>query len=184
MNHQDHVGLLKAAVPPGVATWADLGSGTGAFTLALADILGPGARIVSVDRDGGALREQARTMGERFPEVALDQRQADFTGELQLSPLDGLLMANSLHFVRDKRELLPRLLGAIRPRGRFVLCDVVGLSYEDIGQSLGVPLGTVRSRIHRGRAQLRVALEHRRPRQATRAVPRPAPVSPVPGGPA
>ncbi|TME84515.1 MAG: class I SAM-dependent methyltransferase [Chloroflexi bacterium] len=123
MNHQDHVGLLKAAVPPGVATWADLGSGTGAFTLALADLLGPGARIVSVDRDGGALREQARTMGERFPEVALDQRQADFTGELQLPPLDGLLMANSLHFVRDKRELLPRLLGAIRPRGRFVLVE-------------------------------------------------------------
>ncbi len=39
-----------------------------------------------------------------------------------------------------------------------VLCDVVGHSYEEISESLNIPLGTVRSRIHRGRAQLRKAL--------------------------
>jgi RNA polymerase sigma-70 factor (ECF subfamily) len=44
-----------------------------------------------------------------------------------------------------------------------VLCDIEGLTYEEIAASLGVKLGTVRSRIHRGRAQLRNALEHRRP---------------------
>ena len=44
-----------------------------------------------------------------------------------------------------------------------MLCDIEGLSYEEIAATLGVKLGTVRSRIHRGRAQLRVALEHRRP---------------------
>ena len=43
-------------------------------------------------------------------------------------------------------------------RAAVVLCDVVGLSYEDIGQSLGIPIGTVRSRIHRGRNLLREAL--------------------------
>jgi RNA polymerase sigma-70 factor (ECF subfamily) len=48
-----------------------------------------------------------------------------------------------------------------------VLCDIEGLSYEEVASTLGVKLGTVRSRIHRGRAQLRIALEHRRPRQAT-----------------
>jgi RNA polymerase sigma-70 factor (ECF subfamily) len=65
-----------------------------------------------------------------------------------------------------------------------VLCDIEGLSYEEVASTLGVKLGTVRSRIHRGRAQLRVALEHRRPRQATGAVARPAPVSSAPSGPA
>ncbi|MFT4188507.1 MAG: RNA polymerase sigma factor SigE [Aeromicrobium sp.] len=44
-----------------------------------------------------------------------------------------------------------------------VLCDVEGLSYEEIADILGVKLGTVRSRIHRGRTQLRAALAHRAP---------------------
>jgi len=43
-------------------------------------------------------------------------------------------------------------------RAAVVLCDVVGLDYAEIGESLGIPAGTVRSRIHRGRAQLRKAL--------------------------
>ena len=43
-------------------------------------------------------------------------------------------------------------------RAAVVLCDVVGLDYAEIGDSLGIPAGTVRSRIHRGRAQLRKAL--------------------------
>src|SRR5512142_1108951 len=51
-------------------------------------------------------------------------------------------------------------------RAAVVLCDIEGLSYEEIAATLGVKLGTVRSRIHRGRAQLRAALDHRRPRGA------------------
>jgi RNA polymerase sigma-70 factor (ECF subfamily) len=57
-------------------------------------------------------------------------------------------------------------LEALAPeyRAAVVLCDIEGLSYEEIAATLGVKLGTVRSRIHRGRAQLRTALDHRRPR--------------------
>jgi RNA polymerase sigma factor (sigma-70 family) len=48
-------------------------------------------------------------------------------------------------------------------RAAVVLCDVESLSYEEIADVLGVKLGTVRSRIHRGRSMLRKALVHRAP---------------------
>ncbi|EEW50051.1 RNA polymerase sigma factor SigE [Corynebacterium efficiens YS-314] len=44
-------------------------------------------------------------------------------------------------------------------RVAVILCDVVGLSYDEIAETLGVKMGTVRSRIHRGRTQLRASLE-------------------------
>jgi len=53
-------------------------------------------------------------------------------------------------------------------RAAVVLCDVEGLSYEEVAEVLGIKLGTVRSRIHRGRSQLRDSLAHRAPRGATR----------------
>lgn len=58
-------------------------------------------------------------------------------------------------------------LDALAPeyRAAVVLCDIEGLSYEEIATTLDVKLGTVRSRIHRGRAQLRAALGHRAPRR-------------------
>jgi RNA polymerase sigma factor (sigma-70 family) len=71
----------------------------------------------------------------------------------------------------DERHLdsdIQDALEALAPeyRAAVVLCDIEGLSYEEIAATLGVKLGTVRSRIHRGRAQLRAALDHRRPRRA------------------
>ena len=44
-------------------------------------------------------------------------------------------------------------------REAVVLCDVVGLSYEEIAQAVAAPIGTVRSRIHRGRKMLRELLQ-------------------------
>jgi RNA polymerase sigma-70 factor (ECF subfamily) len=56
-------------------------------------------------------------------------------------------------------------LAALAPefRAAVVLCDIEGLSYDEISNVLDIKIGTVRSRIHRGRAQLRSALSHRRP---------------------
>ena len=59
-----------------------------------------------------------------------------------------------------------RALDSLPPefRAAVVLCDIEGLSYEEIAATLGIKLGTVRSRIHRGRAQLRAALADRAPK--------------------
>jgi RNA polymerase sigma factor (sigma-70 family) len=91
----------------------------------------------------------------------------------------------------DDRHLdddIQAALKALAPeyRAAVILCDIEGLSYEEIADALGIKLGTVRSRIHRGRAQLRTALEHRRPRHAgvqSVSLPRAHPAAPlVPGG--
>jgi RNA polymerase sigma factor (sigma-70 family) len=58
-------------------------------------------------------------------------------------------------------------------RAAVVLCDIEGLSYEEIAATLGIKLGTVRSRIHRGRLQLREALRHRAPREPLPGIRRP-----------
>jgi len=121
VEHGEIVDLIREGVAPG--DWADLGSGDGAFTLALADLLGPGARIVSVDRDGGALRRQRRAVEARFPDAAVEYRQADFTRPLDLPALDGIVMANSLHFVRRKEPVLAAVRGWLRPSGRLVLVE-------------------------------------------------------------
>ena len=68
---------------------------------------------------------------------------------------------NDTHFDADVQQALDTL--APEFRAAVVLCDIEGLSYEEIAATLGVKLGTVRSRIHRGRSHLRPALEHRRP---------------------
>ncbi|MBX5445690.1 trans-aconitate 2-methyltransferase [Sphaerobacter sp.] len=123
MDHTDHVNLLHGGVPAGPGVWADLGSGTGAFTLALADLLGPGATIYSVDRDAEALRRQERAMQARFPDTTLHLLVADFTRPLPLPPLDGIVMANSLHFVQDKEPVLHLIHGYLRPGGRLLLVE-------------------------------------------------------------
>jgi RNA polymerase sigma-70 factor (ECF subfamily) len=65
------------------------------------------------------------------------------------------------HFDSDVQAALDALPPDFR--AAVVLCDLEGLSYEEIAATLGIKIGTVRSRIHRGRSQLRAALAHRAP---------------------
>jgi len=123
LNHADHVALIGEGVAGGGSVWADLGSGSGAFTLALADILGSGATIHSVDVDEAALRRQAADMAAGFPDTTLVQQAADFTQPLQLPTLDGIVMANSLHFVREKVPVLNSVLQHLRRGGRLMLVE-------------------------------------------------------------
>ncbi len=125
MDHDDHVDLLRGGIPRPGGTWADIGAGEGAFTLALADLLGPGARIVAVDRDAGALRATAEAVAARSPAVELTTLVADFTAPLVLPPLDGLVAANSLHIVpRDRQVAVIRSLAAhLQPGAPLIVVE-------------------------------------------------------------
>ncbi len=114
MNHADHVNLIKGGVSKPGGRWADLGSGEGAFTLALAELLGPEAKIIAVDKDRRALR----ALDGRFETVV-----ADFTRPLDLHDLDGVVMANSLHYVRDKQPVLEAVRNMLRPGGSLIIVE-------------------------------------------------------------
>jgi ubiquinone/menaquinone biosynthesis C-methylase UbiE len=120
VKHADLVGLIEAGVTERGGRWADLGSGEGAFTLALADLLGPGSNITAIDRDSGALRHLER---DRFPGVQIDTKVGDFTRPLELANLDGIVMANSLHFIRDKAPVLASVRKMLRPGGTLIVVE-------------------------------------------------------------
>ena len=129
MDHSDHVRLLRDGVPRAPGTWADLGAGEGAFTLALAELLPPEATIHAIDRDASSRRGLERAyeeLAERRDLARVLPRTADFRDELGLTGLDGIVMANSLHFVKQKTPVLARVRAALRPGGRFLVVEYDG----------------------------------------------------------
>ena len=116
MQHADHVNLIRGGVTDPGGVWADFGSGSGAFTLALAELVGPSGEIYSIDRQRGSLDRQAAAMRSSFPAVRVHYLAADFTQTLDLPALDGALMANSLHFMRDKEASCTQDQSLFAPR--------------------------------------------------------------------
>jgi ubiquinone/menaquinone biosynthesis C-methylase UbiE len=135
MNESDAIDLLRPAVAPAPeAYWADLGAGTGTFTRALAALLGAEARIYAVDADDRALRS-LRARAEKAPgPPRIRIIHGDFTRRMPLPPLDGIVMANALHFVRDQPAALALAASYLRPGGRLVVIE-----YENRAASRWVP---------------------------------------------
>lgn len=109
-----HKVFAKTGIP---TQWADLGCGSGSFTRALAELLPQASLIYAVDRHTPNL--PAHHDGTRIETI-----QRDFYLEpLDLPPLDGLLMANSLHFIPRQAALLDTLCGLLKKRGIFLLVE-------------------------------------------------------------
>lgn len=136
MDTSEAVDLITGAVPRRAGTWADLGAGDGVFTRALAEVLGAGSRVYAVERDRRALVTLERRVARDMAGVIVVE--ADFTGPFELpgldGVLDGILMANALHYVRDPGPLLARLAQRLSPGGRLVLVE-----YDRRGANRWVP---------------------------------------------
>jgi ubiquinone/menaquinone biosynthesis C-methylase UbiE len=124
MDHNDHVNLLRPAnLKPGGA-YADFGAGSGAFTLALRELVGLDATIYAVDKDRAALRGLENSHRARFHSTdGLILLANDFSLPLDLPPFDGVLMANSLHFFKDQEKILRHVRGFLKPNGALLIVE-------------------------------------------------------------
>lgn len=130
MTLDDMISLIQGGVPHTSATWADFGAGWGNFTQTLAHLLEPDSTIYAIDRDHRVFQHLRRDWSSP---IQLHTISADFTlviDDLSITrhSLDGILMANALHFVarngsRNQQETLQRIQKYLRPDGRLLLVE-------------------------------------------------------------
>jgi trans-aconitate methyltransferase len=121
MEIQQAIALIKNRVIDrrAVQVWADLGCGDGLFTRALATQLAAGSTIYAVDQNKGVL-QQVQKQGAIF----IKPVQANFvTDTLPVAKLDGILMANALHFVQDQSGFIKKLQGYLSNDACFIMVE-------------------------------------------------------------
>jgi SAM-dependent methyltransferase len=124
----------------GPTIWADLGCGDGTFTLALADMLAAGSVVHAIDLDGSALR--------RIPSahkgVQITTHRGDFMKPWPFANLDGILMANSLHYVQDQAAFIRECESQMKPQRHFLVVE-----YDTSETSRWVPYPVSQARLTR-----------------------------------
>lgn len=135
MTTEEAAGLIRGAVlrddgaPVGLR-WADLGSGSGTFTFALVQLLGPHGHVLAVDREQAALDALRRGIRQRDrdgPAAEVSAVLGDFTDPdlpaLPARSLDGVLFANALHFDPDPARTLQAVARSVRAGGRMAVVE-------------------------------------------------------------
>lgn len=124
MDHADHVNLIHPASLDKSGSWADLGAGSGSFTFALREVIGPTANIHVVDKDRSGLGQLEREYQTRFGSTNnLHLMVGDFSRPLDLPPLDGVIAANSLHYFKDKVKVLRHIKSFLKPGGKLIVIE-------------------------------------------------------------
>jgi trans-aconitate methyltransferase len=120
MQLETAISLLKPAIGDRSGqVWLDLGAGSGLFTQAIGSLLSAG-KIIAFDKDLRAMQAIPDTVGN----VQIEKRAADFTTfNFQGLNADGILMANALHFVKDKVPFLKKLKSGLGERGVLVVVE-------------------------------------------------------------
>ncbi|WP_420983274.1 class I SAM-dependent methyltransferase [Chitinophaga sp. 30R24] len=121
MELQEAISMIsgKDLAPLPAGKWADLGCGSGLFTFALAHLLPAGSTIYALDKSNIILQEQPNPH-----QVTILPRQIDFVkADIRLSELNGILMANSLHYVADKPTLIHTLQHSMKKDSAFLIVE-------------------------------------------------------------
>lgn len=101
------------------STWADLGAGSGLFSFAIAELQQAGSVVYAVEKNNVPLMKVKPSN-----DVEIKLVQKDFaTEDLDLPPLDGVIIANARHFIGDKMSCLERLMKQVRYGAPFVIVE-------------------------------------------------------------
>jgi len=120
MTQAEAIDMISGGVPKGAAHWLDLGAGTGVFTEALATILGTDGTVYAIDRK----LELPQRMNHSRHLARVIGTELDFVkDEIAIQQADGILLANSFHYVKDKEKLIAKLKGVLNPDGRFIFVE-------------------------------------------------------------
>ncbi|MBS1915970.1 MAG: class I SAM-dependent methyltransferase [Bacteroidetes bacterium] len=100
--------------------WADLGCGEGTFTLALASLLHEKSIIYAIDKNKSSLDN----IPNRYKNSVIKKEAGDFvTMDFLFQNADGILMANSLHYVRDKKTFINKIAKCLKEEGVFMVVE-------------------------------------------------------------
>lgn len=118
MTESDAIQLIRGGVlnKSGSSLWADLGSGSGTFTKALAQLLGDGSTILAIDKEDHEIESPNHP-------VTIQFLRADFTKASLPHSLDGILMANALHYVKNQPDFLRDLSSHMKPAGQLIVVE-------------------------------------------------------------
>ncbi len=117
MTHAEAVQFLHGLSISEGEAWADIGAGTGIFTMALSELLGRGT-FFALDKSPHMLWRLVPP-----PEIILEIVDANFMSPLPIDPVDGMLMANALHYSPRVEDTLKNILDKLKPGGQFVLIE-------------------------------------------------------------
>ena len=139
MTHEDVVKLIEDGVSPDTFVWADLGAGSGNFTLALDSLLGFDGTIFALDRNLDILRNRIQ---KSYVRSTIHLLESDLTSAKNLlPPLDGVLMANTLHYVKDPLAMLADIKSLLPSGGSFILVEY---DREDANKWVPYPISYVK----------------------------------------
>jgi ubiquinone/menaquinone biosynthesis C-methylase UbiE len=114
------IDLIRTDIISGasVQIWADLGCGSGTFTEALANLLPENSIIYAVDRNKSLVENISGNN-----KIKIEKIHANFINDDLPQELDGILMANSIHYVEDKDSFIKKIEKNFKSKPFFLIVE-------------------------------------------------------------